>query len=551
MQRSRKITVLTILFLAVIFLWPHLGLAQGDIYGVNDLNNVNLGTKDLRTTVAGIVNIILGFLGILATLLILYGGFIWMTSQGSSDKIDKAKKIIINGVIGLIIIFSSYAIARFVLKEGYNVFFNTTGGTTDPYSGGTGLGGGILESHYPARNAQDVPRNTNIYVTFREPLNIDNTFILDAADCNTDYVDAEYTHCVDNDYIKLFPDTGGAPNLISGRDIMVKYDLTQKVFEFNPYGNSALNHLGNDNAAVLYKMVLNGLKTSTGKSAFSLGFYDWNFTVSNELDLVAPRITSVLPPPASTNNPRNSTVQINFSEAINPLYATGIVPGFTNISLTAGVVIDGQYFISNQYRTVEFVTKELCGQNSCGGDVYCLPGGVTINGLVRAAGIEDMAGNNLDGDDANAIGGEPADDYGWSFETNNVIDLNPPQMIYMDSNPMFPEGLSPKDPLKIVFSKTLLFSSVNGDNLEIHEVNPGDVNFWFTATTTNIAQPNDTVLLKHDVLKFLKPYKIKAQSGLKDSLQNCWQPCLCTGVSCSCDNPVCNGGPCTGPSNNP
>jgi len=47
--------------------------------------------------------------------LILYGGFKWMTAGGNEEQVGEAKKIIISGVIGLIIILSAYAIANFVV----------------------------------------------------------------------------------------------------------------------------------------------------------------------------------------------------------------------------------------------------------------------------------------------------------------------------------------------------------------------------------------------------------------------------------------------------
>ncbi|MBU1203115.1 pilin [Patescibacteria group bacterium] len=79
-----------------------------------------MGSKPLRETIGGVVNIALGFLGILATLLILWGGFKWMTSQGNSEQVDQAKKIIGAGVVGLVIILTAYAISRFVLQSLYN-----------------------------------------------------------------------------------------------------------------------------------------------------------------------------------------------------------------------------------------------------------------------------------------------------------------------------------------------------------------------------------------------------------------------------------------------
>ncbi|MCD4760652.1 TrbC/VirB2 family protein, partial [bacterium] len=176
MQINKKITVLIILFLAVIFLLPEALLAQTDVYGTGDLGDagINLGTRPLRDIIGGIVNIVLGFLGVLATLIVLYGGFMWMTSRGNAEKVDQAKRVLINGVIGLVIVLSSYAIASFILRQGYNAIFNPGGTSTGPpgYVSGVGLGGGVINSHYPTRNAVGIPRNTNIVVIFNEPIDL-------------------------------------------------------------------------------------------------------------------------------------------------------------------------------------------------------------------------------------------------------------------------------------------------------------------------------------------------------------------------------------------
>lgn len=104
----------------LLFLMPMVASAQDD-YGINDMVNAKLGTKNLKDTITGIINIVLGFLGILATLIILLGGFKWMMSQGNSEKVDEAKKLIGSGVVGLVIIFVAYAVARFVLSSLQNV----------------------------------------------------------------------------------------------------------------------------------------------------------------------------------------------------------------------------------------------------------------------------------------------------------------------------------------------------------------------------------------------------------------------------------------------
>src|SRR3989339_744157 len=93
-----------------------------DDWGFNDFSNTDiaLGSRSLRDTIGGVVNIILGFLGILTTLIILFGGFKWMTSQGNTEKVDEAKKLIGAGVVGLVIVLTAYAVSRFVLSELYS-----------------------------------------------------------------------------------------------------------------------------------------------------------------------------------------------------------------------------------------------------------------------------------------------------------------------------------------------------------------------------------------------------------------------------------------------
>lgn len=113
-------------------LLPGMALAaepQDDLFGLDYAGTItSLGTRDIRETVFAIVNVILGFLGIIAVIIILYGGFMWMTSQGNEDKTGQARKLILAGVVGLIIILASLAIARFVMQQ---IFEATTGKTLE------------------------------------------------------------------------------------------------------------------------------------------------------------------------------------------------------------------------------------------------------------------------------------------------------------------------------------------------------------------------------------------------------------------------------------
>ncbi len=118
-----KKTILTTLFLMIVsFSFIGFGAdvlaAATDTFGLQEFGDTTeLAAQDIRVTIARIINAALGLLGVLALGIILYGGFVYMTAGGQQDKIDKAKKILINGTIGLIIIMSSWAITKFVINQ--------------------------------------------------------------------------------------------------------------------------------------------------------------------------------------------------------------------------------------------------------------------------------------------------------------------------------------------------------------------------------------------------------------------------------------------------
>lgn len=73
--------------------------------------------KQLPEIVGNIINIVLGFLGVLLLLYLLYAGFLWMTAGGEDKKTKEAQQYIQNAVIGLIIILASFAISNFVITN--------------------------------------------------------------------------------------------------------------------------------------------------------------------------------------------------------------------------------------------------------------------------------------------------------------------------------------------------------------------------------------------------------------------------------------------------
>ena len=79
-------------------------------------SQTKLGTTNPVAIVSYIINWGLTLLGLLFLVLIIYGGFLWMTAGGEEEKITKAKKILSSSVIGLIIVLASYGVAYYVFN---------------------------------------------------------------------------------------------------------------------------------------------------------------------------------------------------------------------------------------------------------------------------------------------------------------------------------------------------------------------------------------------------------------------------------------------------
>lgn len=122
-QRLKKISAFAItLGMAGALALPAAALAADELnandLGVNAIQStIKLGSGDIRQTAARIINVALGFLGIVAVVIVLLGGFKWMIAGGSEEKTGEAKKLIVSGIIGLAIILSAWAITSFVISR--------------------------------------------------------------------------------------------------------------------------------------------------------------------------------------------------------------------------------------------------------------------------------------------------------------------------------------------------------------------------------------------------------------------------------------------------
>jgi len=553
MQRSIAVSFLFLIIIATAFFistTPVLaGSADNMLFGgqsENFQNKSGLGNTDIRIIIANVIRVALGFLGTIAVGLIIYGGWLYMTSQGDEGQIDSAKKVIINATIGLIIILSAFGIAQFVLNnllKASNGTYGSDSGNASAIAGLGASGNSIIESHYPARNQTDVPRNTMIVITFKEPMNAAD--LITGANINTS-----------NILIYKSASGGTGPFVTNvGATLMPG----NKILRLDPADN-----LGSPSEPVWYTVAMTGaIKKANGDNAFSGAGagYSWAFQVSTVVDTSPPKVISVIPVPATTEA-RNVVVQMNFNEAIDPTSASGPTASFNNIVITnnpGATVVQGNYYISNQYRTVEFLTEDACGVNACGNTVYCLPGNANLTALIKAAtlvtvgdpasvypytGIVDMAGNSLDGNDSNIANGPQAqsgkipfdpetnivtdgDDYNWKFKTNNTVIITAPLIENFtptvgQTNVDF--NLKPM----ATFNRYLMSSSltkntpVGSGSIALYASPLSAEVFYWISKSDSLGKT--AVYVEHENFVDNSNYVPEFNSGVKDIYQNCYQP---------------------------
>jgi len=108
MTKGTKKTLLVITLLLLLFL-------NFSIAWAVELPNPLGSITDPRAIMGNIIKALLGIVGSLALLVFILGGFTWVTSGGSEDKIKKGKDMVMWAALGLVIIFMSYAIVTFVI----------------------------------------------------------------------------------------------------------------------------------------------------------------------------------------------------------------------------------------------------------------------------------------------------------------------------------------------------------------------------------------------------------------------------------------------------
>jgi len=472
--------------------------------------SAGLSTTDAVVIVARFIRWFLSFLGIIAVILIMYAGWIYMTSQGEATKTQKAKDIIKNAVIGLLIIFSSYAITSFVIGQlvdsgaAASSIMSVADRYSEPLSGS--LGAGIIEDHYPSRNATDIARNTKILVTFEEAVNPETLIV--------DYAEGEFSGLLNTTTIQIYPTDSVdlETDTLGSGEVSVTIDETYRYITIDP-----TELLGSADQDMNYSVFLTPtLEKSDGSAAFTGSYSDgylWTFEVSTEVDLTPPQVQSVIPQAGDTYA-KNISIEITFDEAMDPTTISGSSSSIV-VTDTSGTAVDGTFSISNGYKTVDYTTTDACSVDPCGDTIYCLPGEETITVTATAAnlgdeppqaltvgsgydGVTDVCGNSLDGDEDGEASGPDADNYAWSFDTSNDVNDDVPMIDDLDPD-VDDESASIQDDVTITFSLPMKSSTLTSSTVQMYP-NPF-YEMWFSVSKSEDDTSGNTIAsLAHPTL---------------------------------------------------
>ena len=93
-------------------------ITNDPLAALGDINDqAEFSEQGLTDTIGLLISVLLGVLGIIFLVLVIWAGLLWMTAAGETKQTQKAKDILVTSVIGLVILLSAYAISTFVIDN--------------------------------------------------------------------------------------------------------------------------------------------------------------------------------------------------------------------------------------------------------------------------------------------------------------------------------------------------------------------------------------------------------------------------------------------------
>ncbi|MFH0818869.1 MAG: IPT/TIG domain-containing protein [Patescibacteria group bacterium] len=418
-----------------------------------------LGDTSPLDLAVNIINWGLGILALIAVVIIIWGGATWLLSGGNEEKVEKAKKIIINGVIGLLIILASWGIATYLVNKLVDM--------TNPDQG-TGPGGGYstrgsidyfyIDHSNPANGDTDVSLCHLIAVTFNLPVK-QETITNDSykVTLNSGLKKGDGENCSsDTDCLSANCESSGCV----GDQVAGTFGFSSEDESYVAVWYPQEDYLPSSVYRVELTTAIYGLDETT-IDEYSLSASDskriFRFATGTITDNIPPKVNIVAPAPypadEETEVCRRTPIQVSFSESLDPttvnhnnlrLYA------YTD-SVDPNALGDGENLDINRVRYTSiggsaddtFITtpvSALAAYSVYGLSLYSGAYDATATSVRTnyLGAVRDTCGNPLSGDFDDEMEGSPTDDfiesssaggadwdYQWKFTTGNVENCTP------------------------------------------------------------------------------------------------------------------------------
>lgn len=90
---------------------------SGPLGQAGERSGFDIEQRSVEPIIGKVISVILSFLGVIFLILMIYGGYTWMTAMGNEEKVKKAQQLIQAAVLGLIVVVAAYAITIFVMDR--------------------------------------------------------------------------------------------------------------------------------------------------------------------------------------------------------------------------------------------------------------------------------------------------------------------------------------------------------------------------------------------------------------------------------------------------
>ncbi len=403
----RKLVMFFVVLLAVfvgsVFVFQGV-LAQD--FGTGQLSGTDLPNDDIRVIVVRIINVLLGVLGTIFLLLMIYAGWLWMTAGGEAQKVEKAKKIITNAIIGLVIVFMSFAFTKFVFSILNDAANGGPGGPNSCTNGAvSGCNVCVAGSWTYDTTLCTLPgssfRIRDVSTAHNGTDNSQDVYLCSSIQANT------------NNRIDSATVPGNVTITKDGSPISTTVSNTSRSIETIP---DALFSANTTYVARYAKAISDtgGLTLSAcdPTNCTSAGtVFDWQFTTGTSVDTNSPAIISTSPVSSGSRYPnqnvdRDQAIRVSFSENIR---ASSIDDG-TGVPIIGNFVLEvldgenGSVVSTVNNSDLEVVTR------ADGFDIYWQPP-LLFDAFtwfrVTVDGVTDLCGNPMDAP------------LTWEFQTND------------------------------------------------------------------------------------------------------------------------------------